>query len=149
MTLTFGPCGLQDLDCWLENYFKKKQAGWLHSTFPNVEKLTPLASANPASTLNPQSIFISNLPSTFNQLRPCSPRTKTIAALLEWRCSSPYPPSSTTCLAESQVIWRNPTNIRWQLGNLQSTFLIYSKMVFWWCSVVSFRCDGILPFFSI
>lgn len=145
LTLTFGPCGLQGLDYWLEkNTKKKRQVGSLHSTFPNIENLKPLASANP-------------VPYCFNRESPCYLYIKSTVDIQPTVRLVPKP--FLLCSSGDVLhLIHHPRQHSWQSSsdlvtprtsgcNLQNTVLIYSKRFFG--VLVSFRCDGILPFFQL
>lgn len=124
-TLTFGPCGLQGLDYWLEKNIGKKQAGSFD--FSKHWKAETASKCKSSSLLLQPWIRSQPIKSTVD----IQPTVRLVPKPL-LLCSSGdvlhliHHPRQHSWQSSSD----NPKNIWWQLGNLQNTFLIYSKKVF-------------------
>lgn len=106
--------GLQGLDYWLDKILKKASRIIAFDFSKHWKAETARKCKSSSLLLQPWIPMLPLYQIYRGHSTNCSPRTKTILALLEWRCSSPYPPSSTTFLAEFK--WSgNPTNIWLQL----------------------------------
>lgn len=142
LPLTFGRPPGPRLLAWKKYW--KKLVGSLHSTFPNIEKLKPLASANPVRYC-------------FNRESPCYLYIKSTVDIQPTVRLVPKP--FLLCSSGDVLhLIHHPRQHSWQSSsdlvtprtsgcNLQNTVLIYSKKVFWCSCVISMRWH--LAFLSI